>query len=269
MRHGFHRNITIALLLSILCLSACTSDPYDVNETMATTTPASESQNHSLPEPESSPLNTQSNNQDQNAEGLHYGVVTFTSYWGPTYANDTEWLTLDEENDRILILAKDIIELRPYNNENGDVTWADSDVRQWLNDVFFYGLPASLQQAVITTKVSTDPSEYGASGGEDTTDKVFLLSSEEADKYLNATSRLAGLDVPDSAIQAADSASGTGLNIKDVVAEHGGWPWWLRSPGAGQDDAAFVNYFGAVDTFGRAVDGWDDYGIRPALWLST
>ncbi|MHA7967302.1 hypothetical protein ACX93W_24580 [Paenibacillus sp. CAU 1782] len=43
-------------------------------------------------------------------------VITFGSF---------EWIILDIKDDRILILAKDIIELRDYHNKSENITWKD------------------------------------------------------------------------------------------------------------------------------------------------
>jgi hypothetical protein len=44
--------------------------------------------------------------------------------------------------------------------------------------------------------------------------------------------------------------------------------WWLRSPGRKADNAAEVNFYGTVDSYGYVVYG-DYLGVRPAFLMSS
>ena len=99
-----------------------------------------------------------------------------------------------------------------------------------------------------------DNSEHGTSGGNDTEDKVFLLSEKEAETlFSNDDERIA---------KATEYAEKSGVYVNEEKAAY----WWLRSPGDDRYCAAVVNSDGWVYGDGSRVNGSDD-GVRPALHL--
>lgn len=48
-----------------------------------------------------------------------------------------EWRVLDIENSAALIITENIVVLRAYHNKSGDITWADCELREYLNTEFF------------------------------------------------------------------------------------------------------------------------------------
>ena len=101
-----------------------------------------------------------------------------------------------------------------------------------------------------------DNSEYGTNGGNDTEDKVFLLSEKEAETlFSNKEERIA---------KATEYAQKSGVYVNE---EKAAW-WWLRSPGDDSDSAAVVPDSGGVGRNGDDVYR-DDVGVRPALYLNV
>jgi len=155
-----------------------------------------------------------------------------------------EWQVLAVENNRALIITKDVVEKRAYNEELTDVTWETCTLRSYLNGAFCDQFSAEEKARIIDTELANDDSvEWNTEGGNNTTDKVFLLSLDEVDKYFK-----------DDASRAAT------LNGE-------AWWWWLRSPGYGSDFAADVYYDGGVYDYGIYVY-YVPYGVRPALYLN-
>jgi hypothetical protein len=95
---------------------------------------------------------------------------------------------------------------------------------------------------MLETKVFNNKNpEYGTDGGNDTDDKIFLLSIDEVNRYFPKDS--------------------------DRIAYYQGsvrW-WWLRSTGI-RNHAAFVSSSGFVNIHGHRVD-YVYSGVRPALYL--
>jgi hypothetical protein len=134
--------------------------------------------------------------------------------------------------------------MRPYNVEWESITWETCTLRQYLNGEFYNSFRDNEKAMIAETRnVNTDNPGYGTEGGNDTIDRVFLLSINEANGYFK--------------------------NDHDRAASYGGSPdwWWLRSPGRDGDDAAFVFSYGGVNDDGNlAYDG--AVGVRPALWVN-
>lgn len=150
---------------------------------------------------------------------------------------------LVKEGGKALLIADDVIETRAYNEESADVTWESCALRSYLNGDFLNGFDDNQKRAIAEVKNSNpDNPEHGAPGGNGTTDKVFCLSIEEANKCFSSDA--------------------------DRIAKYGGKSslWWLRSPGHSAEYAAYVTDDGDVDQWGFYVDNAYQ-GVRPAVWV--
>lgn len=150
------------------------------------------------------------------------------------------WKILRIQNNMLFIISSDNICNLPYHQPGGSITWADCTLRKWLNNEFIQGWFAPGEQArILPYKLNNDNNpKYNTPGGVPTTDKVFLLSINEANQ----------------------------LFANNQARANGSW-WWLRSPGDVPDYVAGVGSGGGVSTHG--VDVYDrSGGVRPALWLN-
>ena len=168
-----------------------------------------------------------------------------------------EWIVMKNEGNQVLLLSKYVLDAKPYNKELKAVTWETSDIRQWLNNEFYTTAFNKTEKAKIQTSLikNEDNSKYGTSGGNDTEDKVFLLSEKEAETlFSNDDERIAK-------VTGYAEKSGVYVNEEKVA-----W-WWLRSPGRYSSSAAVVGSDGWVYGDGSIVSGAYD-GVRPALHLN-
>ena len=215
--------------------------------------------NKSVFEETASKTESSSQEKDKNPEYKVGETIEFGNY--PQDKDGTEkpieWIVMKNEGNQVLLLSKYVLDAKPYNKELKAVTWETSDIRQWLNNEFYTTAFNKAEKAKIQTSLikNEDNSEYRTDGGNDTEDKVFLLSEKEADTlFSNDEERIA---------QATEYAQKSGCYVDvDKVA----W-WWLRSPGGYGDSAAEVAMGGWVSRDGYDVDRYDD-GVRPALYLN-
>lgn len=177
---------------------------------------------------------------------------------------DIEWLVLAKENNKILVISDKALDCQKYNSTIQVTTWEECSLRQWLNDSFFNAAFSEEERALIqNTTVSADKNpQYSTKPGNATTDKVFLLSINEAKKYFNSN------DARKCAPTAYAKAQGAYMNDTNKTPSGAAacW-WWLRSPGINQTSAAFVHDDGSVNYYGRNVP-YDPVCVRPALWIS-
>lgn len=175
-----------------------------------------------------------------------------------------EWTVLDKDGMSLLLISKQALDCQQYNTSYTDVTWESCSLRKWMNGTFLNKAFNAEEQAQIqNTTVSADKNpEYNTNPGNATTDKVFLLSINEVEKYFNS----------DEARKCAPTAyaKAQGAYTSDSYKTASGaatcW-WWLRSPGYFQTDAASVYSYGSVYYFGSSVD-YDTGAVRPALWIN-
>ena len=166
-----------------------------------------------------------------------------------------EWLVLAKEGDKALVISKYALDCQQYNTSDAEVTWETCSIRKWLNGTFLNSaFSAEEQNSIISSPVTaySNPS-HSMSPGNNTTDKVFLLSINEVNKYFSS----------DSARQCQGTAYCYALGA--YKAGNGNCWWWLRSPGNNFDHAAYVNYDGSVNNSGSFV--YDNMAVRPAIWI--
>ena len=205
------------------------------------------------------------------------GIVTFGRYEqdgneenGP---EEIEWIVLDVQDGKVLLLSKYGLEVKPYNTEHTEVTWETCTLRAWLNSDFLNkSFSAEEQSAILTTEVDNscaqDYSKWSTSGGNNTQDKIFLLSYAEANQYLGVTfedrnNTLSRVTPTDYAIK---TGAWTSDSYQTADGKSAGW-WWLRSPGnyLNPGSAAGVDYDGSI--YSDDVSHIDSTVARPAFWL--
>ncbi len=204
-------------------------------------------------------------------------VVVFGAY--PQAAEGTdrtpiEWIVLDYDgiNRRTLLLSRHGLDAVPYHTGRADITWEECTLRAWLNEDFFRtAFSEEEQRAIVATETDNSSGQgysgWSAAGGNNTQDRVFLLSCAEAYRYLgvrywqeddggNTASRTA----PTAYAAARGAWTGEDLTADGEVA---GW-WWLRSPGSIQNGAACVGRNGSF--YMLRVD-YSAGTARPAVWI--
>lgn len=175
-----------------------------------------------------------------------------------------EWTVLNKDGMSLLLISKQALDCQQYNTSYTDVTWESCSLRKWMNGTFLNKAFNAEEQAQIqNTTVSADKNpEYNTNPGNATTDKVFLLSINEVEKYFNS----------DEARKCAPTAyaKAQGAYTSDSYKTASGaatcW-WWLRSPGGNLTYAAYVYDDGSVSCNGIDVNA-DNYAVRPALWIN-
>ena len=174
-----------------------------------------------------------------------------------------EWLVLDIEGGRALVVSKDILEAREYHDSYTEVTWSNCSLRAYLNGEFYNSFSATDKARIVeVTNANEDNQWFGTNGGDDTQDKIFLLSITEVVKYFGDSGQLANR--PSDDVWIDDQ-----YNQNRIATFNGeaSW-WWLRSPGVDGGTASRVEYGGYIILYGYFVD--IAYGgVRPALWLKS
>jgi hypothetical protein len=169
---------------------------------------------------------------------------------------DIEWIVLEKNEGKTLIISRYALDCKPYNEEYEDVTWETCSLRSWLNDDFIAKAFTIDEKKYIceTTVKADDNPKYDTNPGDDTQDKIFLLSINEVRRYFTKQS--------DRKCSATEYADEEGAYIND-----GSCAWWLRSPGDDQDIAACIGTSGAVTEYGERVN-YGSRAVRPALWIN-
>ena len=212
---------------------------------------------------------------ENNAYRGEYSFVWFGNYKQSSDGNGgynvdpIKWRVLenDSEDNELFLLSDQNLDVVKYHETlQEQVTWATSTIRSWLNGLadsenlegndyqnknfLNTAFSAEEQGAIATTNVINKDNElYGTEGGDNTWDKIFLLSIEEAEneKYFPKG-------------KGSGDQSRIGNNTAYTYSQGGnneagkGDYWWLRSPGKVAGKAADVLPSGLINEGGVEVD---------------
>ena len=186
------------------------------------------------------------------------GYVTFGSYEQDNDLSngkeDIEWLVLAREDNKALLISKYALDVQPYSQHITEVPWENSFIRKWLNDTFLNeAFSLEEQDGIIMSTVTADENPlHKLSQGNDTQDKVFLLSAAEAYEYFETDSA--------RVCEMTDYCYAQSPNLTRLPG------WWLRSLNAEHVAAAIDPFKGNVQIGGDYVTTIDS-SIRPSIWI--
>lgn len=166
-----------------------------------------------------------------------------------------QWQVLKKEGTRLLVITKHCIDKIGYHRSQTPVDWENCDLRRWLNVPFFQLTFTPEEQAMIpevTIPAGVNP-KYRKPAGNDTTDRIFALSLEEAGELFGSNEARVGFTTLYA--QSRGYYFGGQINC-----------WWLRGPGVTPQFAALVSNSGSLGTYGYRVDE-NEYAVRPAMWI--
>ena len=209
-----------------------------------------------------------------------------------------EWQVLTNEDGRLYLISKYVLDCKPYHNKTENVTWETCSLRAWLNDEFLnaaFSAEEMTQIPSVTLECDDNPN-YGTDGGNDTTDKVFVPSLSEIKQYIYDWGNENGGASYDLFIKPTQYALNNGCKYLTTIDrawynsefKKYGYPesvigersscWWLRTPSYNQMYVSVVSIAGQVgyasspaDTDHATPAGTQQKvvcGVRPAIYLA-
>ena len=173
-----------------------------------------------------------------------FGKTVKLSKFGTYKGRPIQWIPIhfDLEKRTMLIISTRNIENMKYDEKSTkNLTWETCTLRKWLNEDFYSCFTDEEKEMIAETVVVNDNNPmYGSDCGNDTVDRIFLLSIDEAEKYF-----------PDDASRTENFSR---YNLK---------AWLLRSKGYTPYRSAVVSNNGRINYNGYSTEY--DYGVRPAL----
>lgn len=166
--------------------------------------------------------------------------IVFGNYQG----NPITWIVLDDidaPEDTILLISKEILDVKQMNDVEKKVTWEDSTLNEWLNTEFINE---------VFDKNIIDNIVINSENGE--TNKITVLSSLQYE-----------LNLPTDENRIA---SGTSYAYNQGL-EGSDW-YWTKTP-CKKDEKAYEAVYGDegwIRTGGLNVTS-KNVGVRPAFWI--
>ncbi|MGN0408066.1 MAG: DUF6273 domain-containing protein [Bacteroides sp.] len=177
-------------------------------------------------------------------------------------AEPIEWLVLDKQGDRMLVISRYSLDCHPYNTTLADVTWETCTLRSWLNSEFYNSAFNNSEKASVITTTIENPNNarLGTQGGNATSDNVFCLSIDEAERYF-ASDEARATKPTSYAISRGAWTPTSGQSIGNSY-------WLLRSPGYHQRMPALILVNGVIAYGGGALID-SAFAVRPAMWVAV
>ena len=182
--------------------------------------------------------------------------------------NGSDWIDwvvkAVEDGNKCLLVCASGLDTKPYHEKKQWVQWSTCSMRNWLNNEFLdSSFSKEEKDTILTTNVINADEEgnpvYVNTPGQNTNDKVFLLS------YYEAVMMYFTIDYCRTCSPTEYALSTGAFGARDGKTGKMNGRWWLRSPGSGHDHAAYINENGICRT---AEVTNDMITIRPAIWLN-
>ena len=200
-----------------------------------------------------------------------------------------EWIVLDKNDERMLLISRYILDAMPYDERKEDVSWETCELRNWLNSEFYSISFSDNEKERIKSVTISNPDNmyYETKGGEDTIDKVFCLNVEEIleyydfdtwyekDQYGYCQALIAevtqyakdnGAYIYKITKEDYDSFLASEGYDSSCIDQECGW-WWLRSPGIDGGSVNDVSDYGSAGWGSRYIEADVNHGVRPAIYI--
>ena len=212
------------------------------------------------------------------------------------------WRILDIRDGKALIISCPVLDCKEFSETADIAGWSESSLRKWLNTDFYESTFSDSEKDRITLTEINNPGTYvgyddsgcwtvsntvsnleailsEADGQENTQDRIFLLSIDEANQFfVSDNDRKAFLSNYGTEVfikygfeQAQKNNDIDEYTIRNYYEQEaskygrGFCNWWLRSPGIIEGNAAAVDYNGVA---GQSMTvNAKDGGVRPAMWI--
>ena len=192
-------------------------------------------------------------------------TYTFGSYEQDNDTSDgkeeIEWIVLEKDGMSLFLMSKYALDCRKYNETYSDhVTWEICTLREWLNDSFLTDAFSSDERELIEDSAVTaeaNPAYGNTPPGNETVDKVFLLSAVDVSRYFKSNAERKCVPTEYAIERGAYTSTNNSLEGDATC-----W-WWLRSPGDDSDSAASVRSGGSIIYYGNFVDSV--FAVRPVI----
>ena len=197
-------------------------------------------------------------NENEKSTSINYGQIIKFGHW-PSNGEAIEWKCFSDTPYKTLLISVNSIDNMPYKKDFVECTWETSDIRKWLNTVFFNeAFSEEEKRKIIKSEFECeDNPKYLTRGGNSCYDFISIPSLREAYYYLKPNN--------DHFKGATKYALNKGVFFNK---ENGHSTYWLRTPGYHNVGACVVDTFGYISRSGNGVNDSTN-GIVPMIWIEV
>ncbi len=207
----------------------------------------------------------------------NYSYIDIVGDWFPWNGDDDyhyfkweriKWRVLQRNDDTLFVMADQGLDWNRYNDKSVSITWENCTLRSWLNDSFYNTAFNSVERGAVVEQnvVNEDNPQYGTEGGNNTTDKVYLLSIGEMTNQSYGFCEIGDTYSMSRCLKPSDYSYARGGFRMSVDGYVGNCNWWLRSPGYHANMAVAVMFYGSVHRGGDYANYYYD-AVVPVLHI--
>ncbi len=205
------------------------------------------------------------------AEGTFDWSGRFFSYF---LVEPIRWEVIYNSDGFALLLSEKGLDCQKFNEERCDITWSECTLRSWLNGEFLSSaFSKDEEKRIMTAELKNyDNPYYETEGGEDTSDRIFLLALEDVVNLENISEaeylKTGPIDKDDYRLESAGNCIPTDFSkaMGTYFSENDTSEWWLRTHG--EDKHASTMYSDGYMDIDGAVVSSDELAIRPAIYIN-
>ena len=184
-------------------------------------------------------------------------VVSFGRYWKGTGLESTpiDWLVLEDNDYYLFVVCKETVISKPFSSEDED-TWANSDIRKWLNEDFLNKAFDDYEKKWILDVNNTTFYESHnelPKLTENTSDKIFLLDYDNFEKHFDTMEST----ITEQSRYAIDT-------LKEAIGVDFNNDWWLRNGGDLRNARLMCGNGSSIGFLSNRCVA----GVRPAMYIN-
>ena len=207
-------------------------------------------------------------------------IWTFGSYYvnSDSQKEPIEWIVVARQDGFAMLVSKNAIALKKYNEDNASCYFGNCTLRKWLiNDFFNSAFSLNEKERMLTIKEAGEKTRFDTSFGKYSgtlDDKIFLLTKDNVYKYLKTNEQIQCNTTPYAMrtyYRSNERLVGYANGYDKYAATH----WWL-------DSHAFKGFYNIYATDYVRHDGAislvinnggstvnSENGVRPAIWINV
>lgn len=200
-----------------------------------------------------------------------YDTIKFGRFPILSDEKEIEWVVLEKSDTEATLLSKYCVlghhytEYFDFKLENGNMFyWENSDIRRFLNREFFGAFFNDIEKKIILDSEikNNNNVRFKTSSGNATVDKVYILSTEEIDKYI-VSFDYEDLDKKHNIKKLITKFNGMKYVFSENYEYKDETAYWLRDMGEFDWTACCVDSKGNINDRGEYIS--ESYGIRPVI----
>ena len=183
---------------------------------------------------------------------------------------DIPWIVVAVDGNKVCLLSKYLLISMPFAPvEDGDyASWAQSDIRAYLNGKFYMCAFSSDERSLIVPTTLTPTEEEFNMGAVVTMDKVYIPSCKEMELWFSSKFDMQCYSKGNIYSGYTDDGIGS-TSYADYNNYDDYWLreayiddyWWYEQPTICYYDTAYN------DIYGTGFTTYDSKGIRPVIWI--